>query len=509
MRCTYGSPIDTCLYGFLMTLLLLTGCSGYNMTEVHSFLETGQTDAAYAYMEKVALKKQDLPFLFEHGLVAHYANRFPESNKTLSLAEDISEDLYTRSISKEALSLVTNDLARPYPGTQFERLLSHYYRILNYVYLNQLDDALVECRRAANLMNAYKTENAKYDFFGAGFLAYLSAMCFEAAGDWNDAFVSYRQAEAYYQRASEKTGLKMPRDVGHSLVRLSRKLGFTQEATDYQRRYGEPLGHAAGTGELVLFYENGYIPGKYEETLTFPILKADTKREAFRERNENNASTTEDFAGTLLKRNSEGQSYRDVDIEYVLHVAMPAITSNRPEIAGIAIQTESGQQRGILVADLETMAIETFNAQQSTVLLRSVTRTVLKYLAYRASKTVKEKKDKEVEAELKKLQKKELTPEERRASVQKARRLANQSFLTGIGHIAVDAGGEMTEKADTRCWRSLPNRIFLIRTQLPAGTLHLTLSFLDANGQNRTSQTLRNVEILPNRITFLNYRTYE
>lgn len=511
MRNMYKTATGSWLYGFLVLLLFIAGCSSYSMREVYTALETGQPEVAFAYMEEMAPKNQKLPFLFEQGLVAHYANRFPESNKALALAEDISEDLYTRSVSKEGLALITNDRVRPYPGARFERLLSHYYRILNYLYLNQLGGALVECRRATNLMNAYKTDDESYDFFGAGFLAYLSGMCFEAAGEWNDAFVSYRQAEMYYRSAAKKTGVKTPDDIGHSLVRLARKLGFTQEAADYQRHYGEPAARPTGTGELVLFYENGYIPGKYEKTLTFPILKIDTRLEAFEEKNENNERAAEDFAEILLKRHSDGRSYKDVDIEYILHVAMPAVSSRRPDIAGIAVQTETGQQRGVLVVDLETIAIETFSAQESTILARTMTRTVLKYFAYRVAKTIAEAKAKEAEEKRKQREK-----EKEKLTEEEKKRLTDEETAARVTQIWADFAGDVvnivnmaTESADTRCWRVLPNRIFLIRTHLPTGTHNLTLSFLGNNGENKTSQTLRDVEILPNRITFLNYRTYE
>ena len=98
----------------------------------------------------------------------------------------------------------------------------------------------MECRRATNLINYFKGEDEKYDFFGAAFLAHLSAILFEATGELNDAFISYRQAAEYYQNAAEKTGVKMPEDIGHSLARSARKLGFTDEYKRYQEQYGEP-----------------------------------------------------------------------------------------------------------------------------------------------------------------------------------------------------------------------------------------------------------------------------
>ena len=38
----------------------------------------------------------------------------------------------------------------------------------------------------------------------------------------------------------------------------------------------DPHEPTKGYGELILFYESGYVPAKYEETLTFPILKTDS-----------------------------------------------------------------------------------------------------------------------------------------------------------------------------------------------------------------------------------------
>ena len=77
------------------------------------------------------------------------------------------------------------------------------------------------------LINYFKGEDENYDFLGTGFLAYFSGMLFETAGEWNDAYISYKQAAEYYQNAAEKTGVEMPDDIGNSLVRLARRLGFT------------------------------------------------------------------------------------------------------------------------------------------------------------------------------------------------------------------------------------------------------------------------------------------
>ena len=163
------------------------------------------------------------------------------------------------------------------------------------------------------------------------------------------------------------------------------------------------------------------------------------------------------------------------------------------------------------MADLEIIAIETFNAQEATILARTMTRTVLKYFAYRVAKAIAEAKAEEVEEKRKQREKEKenLTDAEKNKLIEAENTARIASLVANLVGDVVNVVNMTTESADTRCWRALPNRIFLIRTHLPVGTHNLTLSFLGPDGKNKTSQTLRNVEILPNRITFLNYRTYE
>ena len=422
------------------------------MRDLQIALEAGETKKAYINLEKNAPKKPDIPFLFELGLVAHYANKFPESSTAFDQAGEIAEDRYTKSVSKEAASLVTSDKLRPYSGTHYERLLSHYYRALNYVYQGQLDGALVECRRATLLINYFKGEDENYDFFGAGFLAYLSGVLFETTGEWNDAYISYKQAAEYYRNAAEKTGIAMPKDIGRSLVRLTRKLGFVDELERYEEQYGKFSPHPENTGELILFYESGYVPPKGEAALTFPILKTDDVDD-------------EKFVPTLMGR--QGRVYKEVELEYLLRVAIPKIDSHRPVFSGIEVSVGEMKAKGMLVEDVENIAIETLNAQRTGILLRTLVRTVSKYLIYR-------KANKENEA---------------------------------LG-LLVNLAGAVTEQADTRSWQTLPNQIFMVRMLLPAGTHTLNLSFLGKNGRVGGRDSVPDIKINPNQITVWNHRTY-
>ena len=460
---------------FLLIISLMIGCASYKMEVVKNDLATGNPEKAYDHLQKNAPKKPDLPFLYELGLTANYANRFVESNKALADAESISDKLFTISISKEIISRGVTPQLRPYPGVHHERVLSHYYRALNYFYLNRLEGALVECRRATRFIPIYIDENDSYNTFGSAFLAYLSGTLFEAQGnvaymagasleaqrEWNNAFISYRQAELHYQHGKEKTTVPMPKELGYSLVRLARKLGFNEEFARYQRQYGNSPARPKDYGELILFYESGYVPEIEEVTLTFPILKSDPIAKG-----KHDEAAKKAFIPTLLGR--EGKSYSKVELEYLVHVAMPTIGSNRPQYRGIKVVVGNEDANGVLVEDVEKIAIATLDAGRFTMLFETLLRGLAKYLVFR--------------------------------EVNKRNRILG--IIANLFAVA-------TERADTRSWRTLPNQIFMVRMPLPAGTHTLKLSFLDVNGQVRRSQPVPDIEIRPNQITFLNHRTYE
>ena len=164
--------------------------------------------------------------------------------------------------------------------------------------------------------------------------------------------------------------MKTPSDIGNALVRLTRKLGFTDEFERYREQYGEPPSHPENTGELILFYESGYVPPKREENLIFPILKTDDVED-------------EKFVPTLIGR--EGMVFEDVKLEYLLRVAIPTIDSQRPRFNGIRVAVGETQKRGVLVEDVETIAIETFKAARPIILFRTLGRALLKYLGTRKS----------------------------------------------------------------------------------------------------------------------------
>src|SRR5688572_27305252 len=89
------------------------------------------------------------------GMTAYYAGRYDESGAALQTASEMAEDRWTKSVSKGALSMVTNDLVLPYSPGQSERMLTHYYAMLGYLKKDDLSGAAVEARRVSALLQRF------------------------------------------------------------------------------------------------------------------------------------------------------------------------------------------------------------------------------------------------------------------------------------------------------------------------------------------------------------------
>jgi len=437
-------------------VVLASGCARYNMATLRADLATGNFTQALATLDKNASSDSRLPYLLERGLVCHYANDFDASNAAFDLAERLSDDLYTRSLSREAAALLTSDNVRPYPGTRYERLLIHYYRALNYVYRHEPDDALVEIRRGSALLQRFAEEDSSFHFGGAAFFAYLAGILYEWADEPNDAYIAYKWAERGYEIARERLGVPPPKELGEALVRLSRQLGFDDEATRYQDRYGNPPSPHPDRGELILFYETGYIPQKEEVDLLFPIFKTDEVDE----------KRLWEFSETLVHRRD--LRVEEATLDYLLRVSVPTYGTNRPRLRSVEASVGEAHATGVLVEDVEAAAQATFTAEQNRILIRTLARSVLKYLAYRRAKQ-------------------------------------RNPLLGGL----VNVFNVMTERADTRSWETLPNQIHLVRLQLPEGEHDVRLTFRDERGNPVETRTLNRVPIRARQKTVLNYRTFQ
>lgn len=449
---------------YIPLVFILIGCATYGSKTEQArllFME-GKYDDSLKVLEKTKSDRAMVLYLMEKGMILYYAGRYEDSNKAFEEAEILSDELYTKSISREAGALLTSDNILPYEGEKFERALIHYYRAMNYVHLKLPDSALVECRKVTLLLQKYRdeTEGKGTAYSDDAFMQYLAGVLFEWQGEFNDAFISYRTSEKAYEKYEKEYGIPQPSTLKNDLLRLSKALDFTEEHEYYLKKYNTTYTQSdeEKIGELILIYENGMAPIKTAAELVFPILKADNlsaKTDVWR------------YSGEL--RGRAGRKYGDVELEYLLRVSIPQYVSNKPKIAYMKARIDGIQKSSELIQDVEAIALKNFAEREPMILLKTIARGITKYLAFRTARN---------------------------------KQGEGLGLLVNILNIA-------TESADTRSWLTLPNNFGLIRMSLPPGKYNLQLSFFNSNNQQIDSAIINDVEIKEGGFTFLGYRTFD
>ncbi|MBD3162598.1 MAG: hypothetical protein GF346_09545, partial [Candidatus Eisenbacteria bacterium] len=112
-----------------LPILLHPGCAPYRygMEPVLVRMEQGDVPGALERLRGDP-REGDALYLLERGLLERLAGRLEESSRSFEEAVEIAEDLYTRSLSREAAALAVTDRVRPYRPPPHEILLARYYQ---------------------------------------------------------------------------------------------------------------------------------------------------------------------------------------------------------------------------------------------------------------------------------------------------------------------------------------------------------------------------------------------
>jgi hypothetical protein len=452
------------LVGAVAAALCLTALACGNYTRRSLDIKRSLAEENYAQaleqVEGIDQSSSGLLYLYEKGLVLHYEDRFAESNEAFEAAEQILEELYTKSVTRELAALAVTDNITKYRGEPFEAVLVNYYKILNYLHLGDVEGAAVECRRVNRKLQMIADAGDK-TFANDPFLQYLTAMVYEAAREPTEAGVSYRVAARTFDALGETYGVEAPGEFFCDAAANARRLGDAAEAETYAAR-ASCAQTPRDRVRLSLFLECGYVAYKVEENVVLPIFKDDRWDDA------------DEFAPVLVDR--YGNTYSSRKVDYMLRVALPrlepaplpydyALVRARP--AGARRDAGGEAVRAVTVENVDAVAAYTFAENFGKTLLRATTRALIKYGAKKAADSKDE----------------------------------------GLGTL-VNILGFATESADTRSWSTLPQRILMARLELEPGVWDLEVEFHDASGARTGEATLSGVEIHEGRTAFINYRVY-
>ncbi len=416
---------------------------------IRADLYEGNYAAAVAAIEKARTEnkyagKDRFLYYLDAGLAYHYAREYDSSIVRLSSAEQTNDDLYAKSISQGALSLLLNDNAIEYRGEDYEVLYTNLFKALNYLELDDFEAAFVEIRRAnlklqqleqkhfeeaRFLRNQLNTDSAKVKipledkqirFSNSAFARYLSMHMYAATGNYDDAAID--------ERLLREAFLTQPQIYG-----------FEPPEVQYQ----------SDKAIISVVALAGSAPVKRDFKLR---LRTDKQL---------------DIVQILIDGTGEDdqvywQFPADVNADYYFKFAIPELKETPSEVASIGVWS-NGRRLGHLqlIEDIGAVSRDVFEARKTLIFVKTLARALAKGLATHELK--EEVKD------------------------------------DGIGgwllKAAVDVTSDITENADLRCSYLLPGKIYVGDFEVEPGTYDLEILFFDENNKLVSSTNVTGFEV--------------
>ena len=455
------------ILSFVIISLLLQGCASNLQREmaVDRFLR--EDDFASA-IEELKSNEEDfgsnsrLLYLMNMGALLHYAGRYEESNRYLQEAYELADALYTKSVTRMVASTVSPNVA-PYYGEDYERVIISTFMALNYFMLGALEDALVEARKINKdlelLTDKYEGKDKYKD---DAFSHYLAGLIQEAGGEINDAFISYVQAYKAYKEYEKMFGMGVPDELKRDILRLALRLGFRDKYDYFLKKFGEEYapeetGHG-GSGEIIVVAYAGLAPLKREINVKHTGVDSEGKTHTFQLQ-----------LPELVERPSAISSVRVKVREAVEQGEVDGSINAAGEGSGESTRSpkvdadDVSSVYAFLVQDIVRISKKNMEDKMPWLIARAWAAALAKYAA---SEKLKKK-------------------------------TKGESFWGNVVKGAlIDSALENVTRADIRCWRTVPARIYLARLNLPPGRYDLCAEFLDDKGNTLSRRCSYNIEVV-------------
>ncbi len=468
----------------LAALPALAGCAGHarTMADVRAALAHNDVEEARAILAEAGRGTDDLLFALEDGLLLHYAGDPALSNQRFEFAEARVDDLYTKSITRAALSLVTSDLVLRFEPRGIENFLINYFRALNYLALGEPEEAWVEWRSLAIKLQ-FSREQREAPYVDPPFFSQLIGLGLEL-DDPSNAYASLRRAEAGYRA----NGGGAPGDLVDDLVRLARALGFADHVEEYESRYALSASRTSGTaahsrrertdyprdwGEIVLLVEDGLV-APIEEVQVFIPITTERAHHVYSGSKESRLRLSESLAheyGAGRYHNVNKRWGRRPEIAYVLPLSFPVFGQGLSVVRRLEVAASGDTVAGRVALDVSAMQSAAFEDRRLGMYAKTIARALIKTVAAAKLKEEAEEEGGETAGDV-------------------------------VGVLA-NVVNVLTERADTRAWLGLPDRIWISRLRVPAGT-HEVIVFRGSGSEI----SLGDFVVRPGERRFVSYRVF-
>ena len=403
---------------------LLPACS--NVTGVYQSIDPDIAQGKYLQAintiqanASIYGEKSRVLFNLDIGLLYHYAGIPDSSDKYLFAAEVEIQELYTKSVSLAALSMLTNDNILPYEGEDHEKVLLNVFLALNYARQGEDEDALVEARKADLKLREYARQyEGKNRYQEDAFIRYIAGALYENDRAINDAYISYRKLLDAYRSYARAYDTPAPTFLLDDLVRTANLMGFDDEAEEFEKlggRVSPPADRGSGSIFVIAYAGRGPVKEENRTSVSIP-----------------------DSAGTLHT------------FQIALPKFVPRFRGQRPysvRISGGEDSTSRWTVRTEIAQDITAIAEKCLEDRIGLIYLKSGGRAAIKLLAAEEAKRALKKKD--------------------------------DAVLNFLGSLAVDLVVGVTEQADVRTWGTLPAQMQIARLRLPPGSYAVQIDAAD------------------------------
>ncbi len=395
-------------------------------------IDNAELEGEYADKDRVLLH-------LDKGIIYHYEGDYKRSNEELEKAEQAIDDLYTKSVSKAAFSMLLNDNALTYSGEVYENLYINIFKAINYLQLKNFDGAYVESQRVNNKLKYYEvkleeevaslnsSEDKKFeieaedlDYYNNALSHYLSHLVYRADGSFDDSRISLEKLKEAWETYPDVYNYEMPSAVRNTTSEKETLLNVLAFAGTGPTK--EPVGARITTFDDYVVISD---PTEFHiQPIPIPGIKY-------------------------------GWNFK---------FEFPTLVEEGTEVYRIEVFVD-GESYGELelLENMSNVARKTFESNKSVVFFKTITRAIAKGISTSAlGRTIKKEADG-----------------------------LFGDILVGIANAASDA----TENADLRSWRTMPGYSFVGEYEIDQGRHNIEIRFIGETGNLLSKKVIENYNV--------------
>lgn len=249
-----------------------SGCAtyAYKFQPIERALTAHQPEAALKALDSAyAPSGADAPLYYlNKGMLLRLNKRYADSNTAFEIAQRSIDKVEAVSLTERTSAFVVNDTVHSYEGEDFEKVLLHMYKALNYLDLQQPYEARVEALQVDVKIHEINSGSNAGALTEEAFARYLSGIIYENLGEWSDAMIEYRKAYDAFTIYKTKYNVALPESLKIALLRLAERQGLEDELKKYREEFAikewPSVASREANGELVLTLHSGLVALKGE-----------------------------------------------------------------------------------------------------------------------------------------------------------------------------------------------------------------------------------------------------